>query len=104
MSTSTETRTPEEITEGTWRVRFVGRRENTGVIGGPRATLIATNEMTGMEVYEMGVSINKPINGTTMASATRIIEIAGFSDVLPILARRVDGDTVIDEFTFQQFR
>ena len=72
MSTSTEIRTPEEITEGTWRVRFFGRRENTGVIGGPRATLI--------------------------------IEIAGFSDVLPILARRVDGDTVIDEFTFQQFR
>lgn len=98
---NTDTRTADQITEGTWIVRFIAKHSPTpGLIARQAWTkLDMDSPFPDTAVYEMGFSISKEHNGTTLDSVERIAKIEGFSDFSPAKAWRVDkSGNVIDTF------
>lgn len=102
---TTETRSPEDINEGSWAVRFIGTHHNIGLIARRNwVELDRPSPFPGTKVYEAVVSITPGY--TTLASAKKIIECGGeFTDVMPVMAWKVnDKHETIDTFTYPQFR
>ena len=95
---STTAPTAEQIT-GRWIIRFAATRKQTGVIA--RRNWEDTGLTFGSQkVYEMPIHVCEE-NGTTLASARRIIEITGFKNVIPFVAWEFNENL---EMTGNEFR
>lgn len=101
---NTDTRTPEDITNGDFTVRFIGTPKTPDVIA--RRGWVEVDKPSpfpGTKVYEASITLRP--GRTTLASAKRIIEIAHpVTDVMPVIAWKFDNGTVVDTFTYPQFR
>lgn len=98
--TEIATRTAKDITNGSWIVRFTGKLRPTGVIA--KRNWVETDMTIGShKVYEAAISVSET-NGTTLASAAKIIEVAGFRDVMPIVAWKIDENNGVED-TFRWF-
>lgn len=99
MSTAAP-RTADQITDGHWIVRFAGTKRNTGIIA--HSGITPTGDHFGDQpVYDAPVSISETYNDTTLASAKRIIGVAGYGDVICFTAWKYDpttGETTGDRF------
>ncbi|MFZ2274737.1 hypothetical protein [Corynebacterium variabile] len=104
MST-TDTRTPEQITDGSWTVRFIGTPKSNSVIARRGwAEVNVPSPFPGTKVYEANIVIRP--GRTTLASAKRILEIAHpVTDVMPVKAWKFnDQHEQTDTFIYPQFR
>lgn len=92
-------RTADNITSGHWIVRFAGTKRNTGMIA--RTGVTPTGDhFGGRPVFDAPCHISEQ-NGTTLASAKKIIEILGYDDVVCLVAWEFDrntGETTGDRF------
>lgn len=90
--------TAEQIT-GRWIIRFAGDRKQTGVI--TRRNWADTGLTFGdQKVYETPIHVCEE-NGTNLASARKIIEIAGFKNVSPLIGWEFDENL---EMTSNEFK
>lgn len=97
---TTTPRTADQITDGHWIVRFAGTKRNTGVIA--RSGIAPTGDYFGDQpVYDAPCRISDAYCGTTLASAKRMIGVAGYDDVVCFTAWEYDpttGETTGDRF------
>lgn len=105
MSTATDTRTPDQINEGVWKVRVAADHRPDGMIARRGYVKIDGVTWGDQGVYE-AIIVLRP-GYTTLDSAKRIIEIGNpLTNVLPISARRISSDrgSFTDTFTWPAFR
>lgn len=97
---TTTTRIANQITNGHWIVRFAGTKRNTGTIA--RNGITPTGDHFGDQpVYDAPITVNQTHNGTTLASAARILGVAGYDDVICFTAweyNPLTGETTGDRF------
>jgi hypothetical protein len=93
----TTARLADEITDGSWIVRFTGDRESTGMIAA-RSWVDTGLTLGSHTVYEAAVTIDREHNGTTLASAGKIITVMGFTNVIPLVAWRIENGEKTEKF------
>jgi hypothetical protein len=105
MSTTTDTRTPDQINEGVWKVRVAADHRPDGMIARRGYVKIDGVTWGDQGVYEATIVLRP--GRTTLDSAKKIIEHGNpLTNVLPITAWRIadDGETVLGTFTWPAFR